>query len=53
MRALTPHRLWDVFADSLSSVEAASLLEDLGVEQDTPEHVELEKSELCTKLKHK
>ncbi|CAE7140130.1 unnamed protein product [Rhizoctonia solani] len=45
--------LWDIRSDSLSSSEAAALLEDLGVEQDTPEHVELEKSELCTKFKKK
>ncbi|KAH7341446.1 TBPIP-domain-containing protein [Rhizoctonia solani] len=45
--------LWDIRSDSLSSSEAAELLEDLGVEQDTPEHVELEKSELCTKFKAK
>ncbi|CAE6488217.1 hypothetical protein RSOLAG22IIIB_05400 [Rhizoctonia solani] len=45
--------LWDIRSDSLSSAEAAALLEDLGVEQDTPEHVDLEKTELCTKFKAK
>ncbi|KDN48612.1 hypothetical protein RSAG8_02599, partial [Rhizoctonia solani AG-8 WAC10335] len=45
--------LWDIRSDSLSSSEAAALLEDLGIEQDTPEHTELEKSELCTKFKSK
>ncbi|CAE6505560.1 unnamed protein product [Rhizoctonia solani] len=45
--------LWDIRSDSLSSSEAADLLEDLGVEPDTPEHAELEKSELCTKFKAK
>ncbi|KAF8753552.1 TBPIP protein [Rhizoctonia solani] len=43
--------MWDLRADTLSSSEAAELLEDLGVEQDTSEHVELEKSELCVKAK--
>ncbi|KAB5593978.1 Tat-binding protein 1(TBP-1)-interacting protein [Ceratobasidium theobromae] len=39
--------LWDIFADSLSPVEAANLLDDLGIEQDSPEHQDLEKSDLC------
>lgn len=42
-----------MFSDSLSSAEAAALFEDLGIEQDTPEHVELEKSDLCTTTKSK
>ncbi|KAJ1307870.1 hypothetical protein OPQ81_001950 [Rhizoctonia solani] len=45
--------LWDIRSDTLSKAEADALLEDLGIELDTPEHVELEKSELCTKFRAK
>jgi 26S proteasome regulatory subunit (ATPase 3-interacting protein) len=35
--------------DTLSKQESEQLMEDLGVELDTPEHIELEQSALCTK----
>ena len=40
-------RLWGFISDSLSPQDAAALLEDLGVEYDTPEHNTLELSPLC------
>lgn len=37
--------------DSMSKDAANELQEDLAIELDTPEHIELEQSELCTKAK--
>ena len=34
-------------ADSLSPFDAEQLAEDLGIEHDTPEHVELVRGPLC------
>lgn len=39
--------------DSMSKDAADALQEDLAIDLDTPEHVELEKSELCAKTKLK
>jgi 26S proteasome regulatory subunit (ATPase 3-interacting protein) len=38
---------WALVADSLSPHDAEQLAEDLGIEHDTPEHVELERGPLC------
>ena len=38
---------WALVADSLSLHDAEQLAEDLGIEHDTPEHVELERGPLC------
>ncbi|KAI9456843.1 TBPIP-domain-containing protein [Lactarius psammicola] len=38
---------WALVADSLSPPDAEQLAEDLGIENDTPEHVELEHGALC------
>ncbi|KLO20480.1 TBPIP-domain-containing protein [Schizopora paradoxa] len=39
--------LWHLVTDSLPPQEAAELVEDLGIEYDSPEHTELEKGPLC------
>ena len=39
--------------DSMSKDAADDLQEDLAIDLDTPEHIELEQSELCTKAKLK
>ena len=46
---LTAHRLRDTTLEATGPKEAAELLEDLGVELDSPEHVQLERSYLCTR----
>ena len=38
---------WALVVDSLSLHDAEQLAEDLGIEHDTPEHVELERRPLC------
>ena len=38
---------WALVTDSLSPPDAVQLAEDLGIEYDTPEHVELERGPLC------
>lgn len=40
-------RLWALISDSLDTSSASELLEDLGVEQDTTEHVAVERGSLC------
>jgi len=42
-------RLRDVTLEATGPKEAAELLEDLGVELDSPEHAQLERSCLCTR----
>ena len=42
-----PHSFWALVADSLSPHDAEQLADDLGIEHDTPEHVELERGPLC------
>ncbi|EIM91602.1 TBPIP-domain-containing protein [Stereum hirsutum FP-91666 SS1] len=39
--------LWALISDSLDTSSASELLEDLGVEQDTAEHVAVERGSLC------
>ena len=46
---LIPPRLRDVTLEAMSPKEATALLEDLGVETDSPEHAQLERSHLCTR----
>jgi len=41
------YNFWALVADSLSPPDAVQLAEDLGIEHDTPEHVELERGPLC------
>ncbi|KAJ3757019.1 TBPIP-domain-containing protein [Lentinula raphanica] len=43
--------LWALATDSLPPQDAAILSEDLGIEEDTPEHTALEKSHLCADTK--
>lgn len=45
---LTLPRLRDTALEATSPKEAAELLDDLGVELDSPEHIQLERSCLCT-----
>lgn len=42
-------RLRDTTLEAMSPKEAAELLEDLGVELDSLEHAQLERSYLCTR----
>ena len=42
-------RLRDTTLEAMSPKDAAELLEDLGVELDSPEHTQLESSHLCTR----
>lgn len=46
---LTPSRLRDIALEATGPKEAAELLEDIGVEPDSPEHAQLEKTYLCTR----
>lgn len=46
---LIPPRLRDTALEVMSPKEATALLEDLGVEMDSPEHAQLERSHLCTR----
>ena len=46
---LTSLRLKDTTLEATGPKEAAELLEDLGVEVDSPEHTQLERSHLCTR----
>ncbi|KAH9970616.1 TBPIP-domain-containing protein [Lactifluus volemus] len=39
---------WALVSDPLSPFDAIELAEDLGIEYDTPEHLELERGPLCT-----
>ena len=48
-RVLTLPRLRDTTLEATGPKEAAELLEDLGVELDSPEHAQLERSYLCTR----
>ncbi|KAH8991246.1 TBPIP-domain-containing protein [Lactarius akahatsu] len=41
------YNFWALVSDSLSPPDAEQLAEDLGIEYDTPEHVELERGPLC------
>ncbi|KAH9051926.1 TBPIP-domain-containing protein [Lactarius vividus] len=41
------YNFWALVSDSLSPPDAEQLAEDLGIEHDTPEHVELERGPLC------
>ena len=41
-------RFWSLVTDALTPQEARELGEDLGIEQDTAEHRELEKGPLCS-----
>ncbi|KAN0130517.1 Tat binding protein 1(TBP-1)-interacting protein (TBPIP) domain containing protein [Lactarius tabidus] len=41
------YNFWALVADSLSPHDAEQLVEDLGIEHDTSEHVELERGPLC------
>jgi hypothetical protein len=41
-------RVWCMFTDAHAPQDASDLAEDLGVETDSPEHLQLEKSALCT-----
>lgn len=47
------YSFWALVADSLSSRDAEQLAEDLGIEHDTPEHVELERGALCAASKRR
>jgi len=38
---------WALVSDPLPPPDAAQLAEDLGIEYDTPEHLELERGPLC------
>ncbi|KAF9788271.1 TBPIP-domain-containing protein [Thelephora terrestris] len=44
-----PPRLRDATLEAMGPKEAAELLEDLGVEMDSPEHAQLERSCLCAR----
>jgi len=46
---LTLLRLRDIALEATGPKEAAELLEDLGVELDSPEHAQLERGYLCTR----
>ncbi|KAF8261502.1 TBPIP-domain-containing protein [Lactarius quietus] len=41
------YNFWALVTDSLAPPDAEQLAEDLGIEFDTPEHVELERGSLC------
>ncbi|KAG9104220.1 hypothetical protein FRC06_004437 [Ceratobasidium sp. 370] len=41
--------IWEMRTDTMSKDEGERLMEDLGIEMDTPEHLELERSALCMK----
>ncbi|KAG8726508.1 hypothetical protein FRC12_023341 [Ceratobasidium sp. 428] len=41
--------IWEMRTDTMNKEESERLMEDLGIELDTPEHLELERSTLCTK----
>ena len=43
-------RLRDITLEATGPKEAAELLEDLGVELDSPEHGQLERSYLCARV---
>lgn len=45
--------LWDLIADSLPPQDADDLAEELGVEQDTSEHSDVEKGPLCNPTKRR
>lgn len=49
-RLITPPRLRDTTLEATGPKEAAELLEDLGVELDSPEHAQLERGYLCTRV---
>jgi len=48
--ALIPSRLRDTALEATGPKDAAELLEDLGVELDSPEHSQLERSYLCARV---
>jgi len=41
------HRFWHMATDALAPQSASELAEDLGIEYDTTEHEQLERSYLC------
>ena len=43
---------WALASDPLSPPDAVQLAEDLGIEYDTPEHLELERGPLCAPAAH-
>jgi 26S proteasome regulatory subunit, ATPase 3, interacting protein len=43
---------WALASDPLSPPDAVQLAEDLGIEYDTPEHLELERGHLCAPPAH-
>lgn len=45
--------LWYLVSDSLPPQDAKDLADDLGIELDTAEHSELEKSSLCVPVKRR
>lgn len=47
---LTLSRLRDTALEATGPKDAAELLEDLGVELDSPEHAQLERGYLCTRV---
>ena len=49
-RVLTLLRLRDTALEATSPREAAELLEDIGVELDSPEHAQLERSYICARV---
>lgn len=43
---------WALASDPLSPPDAVQLAEDLGIEYDSPEHLELERGPLCAPVAH-
>ncbi|KAI0280945.1 TBPIP-domain-containing protein [Russula aff. rugulosa BPL654] len=46
------YNFWALASDPLSPPDAVQLAEDLGIEYDTPEHLELERGPLCAPAVH-
>lgn len=46
-RVLIIPSFWQMATDSIAPAEASELAEDLGIEYDTSEHEQLERSTLC------
>jgi len=44
---ISMYSIWSLATDALPPQEAKDLEESLGIEQDTPEHAEVERCELC------
>ena len=49
----TDYSLWYLVSDSLPPQDAKDLAEELGIELDTAEHADIEKSALCTSTKRR